>query len=156
MRSLPTRWRGHPGHGLAVGNLRPRVGDRAVAAGGLRLFSSLSAFIIPGRGYYAGAGPLLLRPRAGSTATRADGLDRAQGAAACDGLARTFDQIDSWGSPWGSSAAAVVGLVVIRRRGWGTYRMPLYPAVPLFFVTANLSILTLAFLERPTSRRWRS
>jgi len=66
-------------------------------------------------------------------------------------LLGTFDQILTYmGFALGVfPLLAVAGLVVVRRRGWGTFRMPLYPVAPVIFVLSNLAILVLAFLERP-------
>ena len=44
---------------------------------------------------------------------------------------------------------AVLGLFKLRRSGGGPYRMPGFPLVPILFATASISMLTLAYLERP-------
>ena len=146
-----------PVAGLAVGNLLGRAWETGLSLlVAFALFSSLSAFIILGpRVYYAMARDRCFFPFAGRVHPRhavPTGSIVLQGAvASVMVLLGTFDQILTFmGFALGIfPLVAVVGLVVIRRRGWGTYRMPLYPVVPLFFVAANLSILTLAFLERP-------
>ncbi len=44
---------------------------------------------------------------------------------------------------------AVLGLFKLRRTAGRTYRMPLFPLAPVVFVSASVSILVLAYLERP-------
>jgi len=44
---------------------------------------------------------------------------------------------------------AVLGLFKLRRSGRSPYRMPGFPVIPIIFATASVSILTLAYLERP-------
>ncbi len=146
-----------PVAGLAVGKLLGRTWETGLSLlVAFALFSSLSAFIILGpRVYYAMARDRCFFPFAGRVHPRhgvPTGSIVLQGAiASVMVLLGTFDQILTFmGFALGIfPLVAVAGLVVVRRRGWGTYRMPFYPAVPLIFVVANLSILTLAFLERP-------
>ncbi len=44
---------------------------------------------------------------------------------------------------------AVLGLFKLRRTAGRTYRMPLFPLAPVVYVSASVSILVLAYLERP-------
>lgn len=66
-------------------------------------------------------------------------------------LSGTFDQILTYmGFCLGIfPILAVLGLFKLRRSGRVPYRMPGFPVVPILFATASLSILGLAYLERP-------
>jgi len=66
-------------------------------------------------------------------------------------LSGTFDQILTYmGFCLGIfPILAVLGLFKLRRLGRVPYRMPGFPAVPVLFATVSLSILVLAYLERP-------
>jgi len=66
-------------------------------------------------------------------------------------LSGTFDQILTYmGFCLGIfPILAVLGLFKLRRSGKVPYRMPGFPVVPILFATASVSILTLAYLERP-------
>ncbi|NIN71612.1 MAG: amino acid permease [Gemmatimonadetes bacterium] len=66
-------------------------------------------------------------------------------------MSGTFDQILTYmGFGLGIfPIVAVIGVFKLRKAGSSTYRMPLYPVVPLLFICVSLLILVLAFLERP-------
>jgi len=66
-------------------------------------------------------------------------------------MSGTFDQILTYmGFCLGIfPIVAVIGVFKLRSVGSGTYRMPLFPVAPLVFVSVSLSILVLAYLERP-------
>ncbi len=66
-------------------------------------------------------------------------------------MSGTFDQILTYmGFCLGIfPIVAVIGVFKLRSVGGGTYRMPLFPVAPLVFVSVSLSILVLAYLERP-------
>jgi APA family basic amino acid/polyamine antiporter len=66
-------------------------------------------------------------------------------------MSGTFDQILTYmGFGLGIfPILAVIGVFKLRKAKRSTYRMPLYPGVPLVFICASLLILVLAYLERP-------
>ncbi len=66
-------------------------------------------------------------------------------------ISGTFDQILTYmGFSLGIfPILAVIGVFKLRKTGKSSYVMPLYPAVPIVFVLASVSILILAYLERP-------
>jgi APA family basic amino acid/polyamine antiporter len=66
-------------------------------------------------------------------------------------LSGTFDQILTYmGFCLGIfPILAVLGLFKLRRLGRVPYRMPGFPVVPIIFATVSVSILALAYLERP-------
>ncbi len=66
-------------------------------------------------------------------------------------MSGTFDQILTYmGFCLGIfPILAVFGVFKLRKAKASTYRMPLYPVVPLVFICVSLSILVLAYLERP-------
>ncbi len=66
-------------------------------------------------------------------------------------MSGTFDQILTYmGFGLGIfPVLAVIGVFKLRKANRSTYRMPLYPVVPLVFICVSLSIMALAYLERP-------
>jgi APA family basic amino acid/polyamine antiporter len=66
-------------------------------------------------------------------------------------MSGTFDQILTYmGFCLGIfPIVAVIGVFKLRKSKASTYRMPLYPVVPLVFICVSLLILVLAYLERP-------
>ena len=66
-------------------------------------------------------------------------------------MSGTFDQILTYmGFCLGIfPIVAVIGVYRLRSKGRGTYRMPLYPIAPIVFVVVSVTILVLAYLERP-------
>ena len=120
------------------------------------LFSSISAFIILGpRVYYAMAKdgyffkiaaevhPVFRVP---SKSIIIQGL-----IAGILVVTGTFDQILTYmGFSLGIfPIIAVIGVFKLRREKSGGFRMPLYPVVPLAYVLVSVSILVLAYFERP-------
>jgi APA family basic amino acid/polyamine antiporter len=63
----------------------------------------------------------------------------------------TFDQILTYmGFSLGIfPLVAVIGVFKLRRHGMGRFRMPGFPLVPVVYILAGISILALAYLERP-------
>jgi APA family basic amino acid/polyamine antiporter len=66
-------------------------------------------------------------------------------------LLGTFDQILTYmGFSLGIfPLLAVLGVFQLRRRGLVKFRMPGFPVVPLVYLAAGISILTLSLFERP-------
>jgi APA family basic amino acid/polyamine antiporter len=66
-------------------------------------------------------------------------------------LTGTFDEILTYmGFALGIfPILAAFGIFALRRQKKETYRMPLYPALPVFFILANVGILIFGFAERP-------
>ncbi len=66
-------------------------------------------------------------------------------------MSGTFDQILTYmGFCLGIfPIVAVIGVFKLRNSNSNDYRMPLYPMAPLVFIAVSLSILVLAYLERP-------
>lgn len=143
--------------GLAVARLFGRAAESALSLMiAFALFSSLSAFIILGpRVYYSMARDGCFFRFAGRVDPRFGVPARSivlQGAvASLMVLLGTFDQILTYlGFALGIfPILAVLGTAAVRRRGWGTFRMPLYPLPAVLFVAASLAFLTLSLLERP-------
>jgi APA family basic amino acid/polyamine antiporter len=120
------------------------------------LLSSISALIILGpRVYYAMArdgyffrsiGKVHPRTRAPANSILLQGF-----IAVLLVLSGTFDQILTYmGFCLGIfPILAVLGLFKLRRSGRSPYRMPGFPFVPILFASVSLSILVLAYLERP-------
>jgi APA family basic amino acid/polyamine antiporter len=143
--------------GLAVGNLfGPSFESVLSVLIAVALFSSLSAFIILGpRVYYAMACDRCFFPFAASIHPQfkvPSGSILLQGLiAAILVLLGTFDQILTYmGFSLGLfPILAVVGVFKLRRRKASPYRMPGFPAVPVFYLLAGTAILILGFFERP-------
>ncbi len=142
---------------LAVAKL---AGSRAASAVSLlvafALFSSLSAYMILGpRVYYAMAVDGVFFKFAGRVHPRFGVPSQSvvlQGMIAVVMVQfGTFDQILTYmGFSLGLfPLLAVFGVFKLRRRGNAQYLMPAYPIAPLVYLIAGVSILILAFLERP-------
>lgn len=143
--------------GLAVNNLFGSSADAVVSLLiSFALFSSLSAFIILGpRIYYAMAKdgyffkflaqihPVFKVP---SKAILIQAL-----VSILLVLSGTFDQILTYmGFALGIfPILAVVGLFKLRKSGQSVLKLPGYPWVQVFYIVISLSILVLAFFERP-------
>ncbi len=121
------------------------------------LFSSLSAFIIIGpRVYYSMAKdgvffkfvsevhPVFKVP--------SKAIMLQAGIAILFVLSGTFDQILTYmGFSLGIfPILAVAGVFKLRAKKQSTFKLPGYPLVPIIYMLAGISILTLSFLERPT------
>ncbi|MCP4902013.1 MAG: amino acid permease [bacterium] len=143
--------------GLAVGQLFGFTSEVVLSILiAIALFSSLSAFIILGpRVYYSMAkdGYFFrfageIHPRYGvpSKSIALQGLV----AAVMVGVG-AFDQILTYmGFSLGVfPILAVVGVFILRRQGKSVFRSPGYPVVPLIYILASVSILVLAYFERP-------
>jgi APA family basic amino acid/polyamine antiporter len=143
--------------GLAVGNLFGPASETVLSVLiSFALFSSLSAFVILGpRVYYSMA-------RDGSFFRFAGKIDPRYGVpsksillqgviAAVMVLIGRFEQILTYmGFSLGIfPLLAVVGVFKLRRRGLSTFRSPGYPVVPAIYLLSGVSILALAYLERP-------
>ena len=143
--------------GLAVGNLFGRSFESALSVLiSFALFSSLSAFIILGpRVYYAMSLDGYFFPFASSVHPKFKVPSKSvllQGAiAAVLVLFGTFDQILTYmGFSLGIfPILAVLGVFKLRKSKASIYRLPGFPAVPLIYMLAGISILTLGFFERP-------
>ena len=143
--------------GLAVGRLFGRSFEAALSVLiSFALFSSLSAFVILGpRVYYSMAKDGLFFRFAGEVHPRFGVPSRSivlQGVfAAAMVLVGTFDQILTYmGFALGIfPILAVIGVFKVRRRGMSPFRMPGFPAAPVVYILAGVTILVLAFLERP-------
>lgn len=143
--------------GLAVGRLFGLTSDVVLSALiAVALLSSLSAFIILGpRVYYSMAkdGYFFrfareVSPRFGvpSKSIALQGL-----VAAVMVGAGAFDQILTYmGFSLGVfPILAVAGVFMVRRRRMSPFRSPGFPVVPLIYITMSVSILVLAYFERP-------
>jgi len=66
-------------------------------------------------------------------------------------LLGTFDQVLTYmGFSLGIFPIfAVIGNFKLRRLNMSKYKLPGFPVVPIIYILASVSILTLAFLERP-------
>jgi APA family basic amino acid/polyamine antiporter len=143
--------------GLAVGNLfGPSFESVLSVFIAVALFSSLSAFIILGpRVYYAMASDRCFFPFAASVHPRFKVPSKSvllQGlVAAVLVLLGTFDQILTYmGFSLGLfPLLAVLGVFKLRREKTSAYRMPGFPAVPVFYLLAGTAILILGYFERP-------
>ncbi len=143
--------------GLAVGNLFGRSYESAVSLLiSFALFSSLSAFIILGpRVYYSMARDGLFFRFASDVHDRFGVPHKSiilQGfIASVMVMFGTFDQILTYmGFSLGIfPLLAVIGVFKLRRSGLSTYRSPGHPVAPAIYILAGLSILTLAFFQRP-------
>jgi APA family basic amino acid/polyamine antiporter len=143
--------------GLAVGNLFGSVFETLLSVLiSFALFSSLSAFIILGpRVYYSMARDGYFFRFASDIHPKYRVPSRSillQGAiAGVMVLLGTFDQILTYmGFSLGIfPLLAVVGVFQLRRRGLVKFRMPGFPAAPLIYLAAGISILTLSLFERP-------
>lgn len=143
--------------GLAVGNLFGRSMERFVSVFiSFALFSSLSAFIILGpRVYYAMAkdGYFFkfisdVHP-VSNVPSKAIILQCVISTVMV--MSGTFDQILTYmGFSLGIfPILAVLGVFRLRRRGNGRRIIPGYPVVPAIYVVCGVSMLVLAFFERP-------
>ncbi len=143
--------------GLAAGNLfGPSFESTLSVLISIGLFSSLSAFIILGpRVYFSMA-------RDGyffQFASRVHPFYKVpaksillQGMiATVFVLFGTFDQILTYmGFSLGIfPILSVIGVFKLRKTGQSRYRMPFFPAAPLFYILTGVSILILAYFERP-------
>ena len=120
------------------------------------LFSSVSALIILGpRIYYAMAKnnhffkfAARINPKTGvpSQSILVQG-----GLAVIIALSGTFSDILTYmGFALGIfPIVAVTGLFILRRKKLDTYKSPLFPVLPIFFILINLLILTLSFADSP-------
>lgn len=143
--------------GLAAGNLFGAAFESALSLlVSFALFSSLSAFIILGpRVYYSMAsdgyffrfaGEIHPRYMVPSKSIVLQGL-----IAGVMVLLGTFDQILTYmGFSLGIfPLLAVMGVFRLRRGDRLRFRMPGFPAAPLIYLAAGISILSLSLLERP-------
>jgi APA family basic amino acid/polyamine antiporter len=143
--------------GLAVGNLFGKSFESGLSVLiAFALFSSLSAFIILGpRVYYAMALDRYFFPFASSVHPRFKVPSKSillQGLiAAALVLFGTFDQILTYmGFSLGVfPILAVLGVFKLRKSQASAYKLPGFPVVPLVYVLAGISILSLGFFERP-------
>ncbi len=143
--------------GLAVGNLFGRSYESALSVLiSFALFSSLSAFIILGpRVYYSMARDGLFFRFAAEVHGRFGVPHKSiilQGIiASVMVMFGTFDQILTYmGFSLGIfPLLAIIGVFKLRRSGLSAYRSPGYPVVPVIYILAGISILSLAFFERP-------
>jgi len=143
--------------GLAAGNLFGKSFEGLLSVLiSFALFSSLSAFIILGpRVYYSMAKDgYFFR-----FASKIHSVYRVPSKsimlqciiAVIIVLSGTFDQILTYmGFSLGIfPILAVIGVFKLRRFKKSEYKMPGYPVVPVMYILAGVSILTLGFLERP-------
>jgi len=143
--------------GLAAGNLFGRSFESVLSVLiSFALFSSLSAFIILGpRVYYAMSLDGYFFPFASSVHPKHKVPSKSillQGViAAALVLFGTFDQILTYmGFSLGIfPILSILGVFKLRRSKASTYRLPGFPAVPMIYILAGISILILGFLERP-------
>ncbi len=143
--------------GLAVGNLFGKAFENLLSILiSFALFSSLSAFLILGpRVYYSMAkdGNFFkfasdVHPKYGVPAKSI----LLQGfLAAVMVLLGTFDQVLTYmGFSLGIfPILCVIGVFKVRRLNMSPYKLPGFPVVPLIYILAGVSILTLGFFERP-------
>ncbi|MFC2170041.1 APC family permease [Acidobacteriota bacterium] len=143
--------------GLAVGNLFGKSFENLLSLFiSFALFSSLSAFIILGpRVYYSMSKDQLffrfvskVHPvfKVPSKSILLQGI-----LATIFVLLGTFDQILTYmGFSLGIfPIIAVIGVFKLRKSKKTTYRMPGFPFAPAIYLVASISILSLAFFERP-------
>jgi APA family basic amino acid/polyamine antiporter len=144
--------------GLASGNLFGQSFEKILSIMiSFALFSSLSAYIILGpRVYYSMAKDKIFF-RFASDVHKKFGVPAKsillQGAiAAVMVLFGTFDQLLTYmGFSLGIfPLLAVLGVFKVRRLELSPYKMPGFPLAPVLYILAGISILTLAFFQRPT------
>jgi basic amino acid/polyamine antiporter, APA family len=143
--------------GLAAGNLFGKSAETVLSVFiSFALFSSLSAFIILGpRVYYSMAKDGVFFKSLAKVNPRFCVPSRAivlQGLiAAVLVLFGTFDQLLTYmGFSLGIfPILAVLGVFKLRRTGRSVVKLPGYPVVPAVYVLAGVTILILAFLQRP-------
>ncbi|MBN1274594.1 MAG: amino acid permease [Candidatus Aminicenantes bacterium] len=143
--------------GLAAGKLfGSSLGNVFSLLIAFALFSSLSAYIILGpRVYYAMSRDGTFFRFASKVHPKynvpSQSIWLQGGLAGLMVLFGTFDQIITYmGFSLGVFPLMVVfGVFKIRRSGEGSYRLPGYPVVPIFYLLAGTAILFLGFLERP-------
>ena len=143
--------------GLAAGNLFGKSAETVLSVLiSFALFSSLSAFIILGpRVYYSMAKDGVFFKSLAKVNPRFCVPSRAivlQGLiAAALVLFGTFDQLLTYmGFSLGIfPILAVLGVFKLRRTGRSVVKLPGYPVVPAVYVLAGVTILILAFLQRP-------
>jgi APA family basic amino acid/polyamine antiporter len=143
--------------GLAAGNLFGQSFERILSIMiSFALFSSLSAYIILGpRVYYSMARDKYFF-RFASDVHKKFGVPAKsillQGAiAAVMVLFGTFDQLLTYmGFSLGIfPLLAVLGVFKVRRLKLSPYKMPGFPFAPIIYILAGITILTLAFFQRP-------
>jgi len=143
--------------GLAAGNLFGRSAETVISVSiSFALFSSLSAYLIIGpRVYYSMAKDGVFFKAIARVSERHGVPSRAivlQGAiAAVMALVGTFDQLLTYmGFSLGIfPILAVIGVFKLRRTGLSVVRMPGFPLAPALYVLFGVTILVLAFLQRP-------
>ncbi|MBM3304931.1 MAG: amino acid permease [Candidatus Aminicenantes bacterium] len=143
--------------GLAAGNLFGRSAETVISVFiSFALFSSLSAYLILGpRVYYSMAKDGIFFKTIARVSERHGVPSRAivlQGAiAVVMALFGTFDQLLTYmGFSLGIfPILAVVGVFKLRRTGQSVVRMPGFPVASLVYILVGVTILALAFLERP-------
>ncbi len=143
--------------GLAAGNLFGKSAETVLSVFiSFAFFSSLSAFIILGpRVYYSMAKDGVFFKSLAKVNPRFCVPSRAivlQGLiAAVLVLFGTFDQLLTYmGFSLGIfPILAVLGVFKLRRTGRSVVKLPGYPVVPAVYVLAGVTILILAFLQRP-------
>jgi APA family basic amino acid/polyamine antiporter len=143
--------------GLAVGSLFGRSYESAVSLLiSFALFSSLSAFIILGpRVYYSMARDGLFFRFASDVHDRFGVPHKSiilqSIIASVMVMFGTFDQILTYmGFSLGIfPLLAVIGVFKLRQSGQSTYRSPGHPVATVIYILAGISILTLAYFERP-------
>jgi len=143
--------------GLAVGNLFGKSFENVLSILiSFALFSSLSAFIILGpRVYYSMARDGCFFKFAAEVHKKHGVPSKSillQGALAMIMvLFGTFDQILTYmGFSLGIfPILSIIGIFKLRRSNMSTFKLPGFPVVPLFYVVMGISILTLAFFQRP-------
>jgi len=143
--------------GLAAGNLFGKSFERILSLLiSFALFSSLSAFIILGpRVYYSMAKDRYFFKFASEVHKKFHVPSRAiilQGAIACTMvLFGTFDQLLTYmGFSLGIfPILAVIGVFKLRRSNMSIYKLPGFPIAPIIYILTGVTILFLAFFERP-------
>jgi APA family basic amino acid/polyamine antiporter len=143
--------------GLAAGNLFGKSAETVLSVLiSFALFSSLSAFIILGpRVYYSMAKDGVFFKSLAKVNPRFSVPSRSivlQGMiAAVMVLFGTFDQLLTYmGFSLGIfPILAVLGVFKLRRSGRSVIKLPGYPVIPALYVLAGVTILVLAFLQRP-------
>lgn len=144
--------------GLAVGNLFGKSFENLISIFiSFALFSSLSAFIILGpRVYYSMAKDGYFFKFASEVHSKYGVPAKSimlQGAIAIVMvLFGTFDQILTYmGFSLGIfPILAIIGVFKLRRLNKNTFKLPGFPIVPIIYILAGISILSLAYFERPT------
>jgi APA family basic amino acid/polyamine antiporter len=143
--------------GLAVGNLFGKSPERVLSILiSFALFSSLSAFLILGpRVYYSMAKDRYFFKFASEVHKKFHVPSKSiilQGAIACVMvLFGTFDQLLTYmGFSLGIfPILAVIGVFKLRRSNMSIYKLPGFPIAPIIYILAGITILVLAFFERP-------